>query len=356
MHREGNSRIINQKSVKSLVRASVITTGRNVETYIQECLNSLIKLDFDDYEVIYVDGGSSDRTLEYAGKIKGVKICIDNGNSPASGRNVGIREAKGDILAFIDADCVAPSQWLQKLDGFIRTHEVGGVGGPYEMPPSSSKTAKIIRNVLDTFLGSGNVPLFKTKRSRLEPVTAIQAGNVAFPRKILQCVGLFNPNLRYLEDYDLSQRIRSIGKEIIFLPEAYVYHKSWQFINLASLSKLLFSYGRGRFEPIRTSSELFSLLRFVPLFFLFFFIALGILTPFWNLGYWLVVLMLIYLIAVLFSSFMLATRHKKVVYIVVAPLVYLIIHLSYALGSLVGLISGIMHADDKSRKASSHDG
>jgi GT2 family glycosyltransferase len=314
-----------------------------------------MKLDFDDYEVIYVDGGSSDRTLEYAKKIKGVKVCIDDGNSPASGRNVGIREAKGDILAFIDADCVAPSEWLQKLEAFLRTHEVGGVGGPYEIPPSSSKMAKIIRNVLGTFLGSGNVPLFKTKRSRLEPVTAIQAGNVAFPRKILQCVGLFDPNLRYLEDYDLSQRIRSIGKEIIFLPEAFVYHKSFQFINLASLSKLLFSYGKGRFEPIRYSSKLFSLLRFIPLFFLFFFVVLGILTPFSNVGYTLALLMLIYLIAILFSSFMLAIRHKKVVYLVVAPFVYPTIHVSYALGSLVGLISGIVHADDKYRKASSHE-
>jgi len=341
--------------VKFLVKASVIVTGRNVEMYIQECLDSLMKLDFDDYEVIYVDGGSSDRTLEYVKKIKGVTICIDNGNSPASGRNVGIREAKGDILAFIDADCVAPSDWLQKLEGFLRTHEVGGVGGPYEIPPSSSKMAKIIRNVLDTFLGSGNVPLFKTKRSLLEPVTAIQAGNVAFPWKIFQYVGLFDPNLRYLEDYDFSQRIRSIGKEIIFLPEAFVYHKSFQFINLASLSKLLFSYGKGRFEPIRYKSELFSLVRFIPLFFFIFFVVLGILTPFWNMGNILALLMLIYLTAMLFSSFMLAIRHKKVVYLAVAPFVYLVIHLSYALGSLVGLISGIFHADDKYRKASSHE-
>ena len=118
---------------------SIIITGLNVEKTINRTLDSLVKQSFpqDMYEIIYVDAGSTDNTLRiiksWVSSFNNIKVIVAKGVSPGEGRNIGARYARGKLLAFIDADCIAKDDWLYKL---VTTYEelkkryakVGAVG------------------------------------------------------------------------------------------------------------------------------------------------------------------------------------------------------------------------------------
>tara|TARA_R110001592_G_scaffold148669_1_gene373816 strand:+ start:4111 stop:5037 length:927 start_codon:yes stop_codon:yes gene_type:complete len=92
---------------------SVIVPAHNEERYISQCLQSLAAQDYPkyQYEVIVVDNNSTDKTSEIAAGF-GVKI-VQQGSGPVGAvRNAGASIAKGELLAFIDADCIAPTNWL----------------------------------------------------------------------------------------------------------------------------------------------------------------------------------------------------------------------------------------------------
>ena len=87
---------------------SIIVPVYNVEDYLKECIDSVLCQTFTDYELILVDDGSTDRSVdickEYAGEYKNIRlICKENGGA-SSARNIGIKEAKGVFLLFLDSD------------------------------------------------------------------------------------------------------------------------------------------------------------------------------------------------------------------------------------------------------------
>ncbi|EKD94482.1 MAG: glycosyl transferase family protein [uncultured bacterium] len=91
---------------------SVIIPTYNEESVILDCLTSLAKQTYKDYEIIVVDDGSSDKTLEI---VKNVKILQQKHLGPGAGRNLGAKSAKGDILVFVDSDMTFDENFLKML-------------------------------------------------------------------------------------------------------------------------------------------------------------------------------------------------------------------------------------------------
>lgn len=87
---------------------SVIIPIYNVENYLNQCIDSVLAQDFTDYEIILIDDGSTDNSPticdEYAEKYTQIKVIHKTNGGPSDSRNVGIKEAKGDYLIFIDSD------------------------------------------------------------------------------------------------------------------------------------------------------------------------------------------------------------------------------------------------------------
>ncbi|MCK4423632.1 MAG: glycosyltransferase, partial [Candidatus Omnitrophica bacterium] len=119
---------------------SVVTTCYNEEDNIKGCLDSLTTQNYfaGQYEIIISDGNSTDNTgkivREYADKFNNIKLVIEPKKGTAAGRNAGIRAAEYDYIAFIDADCIAPEDWLTILaDNYQRgragSEELAAVGG-----------------------------------------------------------------------------------------------------------------------------------------------------------------------------------------------------------------------------------
>ena len=101
------------------MKLSVIIPTYNEEKYILECLRSLDKQKSVLFEVIVVDDGSSDKTLEMVSKLEptnyDLKILKQNHDGPAAARNLGARHAKGKILVFVDADMTFDNHFLSRL-------------------------------------------------------------------------------------------------------------------------------------------------------------------------------------------------------------------------------------------------
>lgn len=94
---------------------SIVIPARNEEENISELLESIEEDDFEDYEIIVVDGDSSDRTVEVA-KEYGAKVIEGPLQGTSAARNKGWKASEGDIIYFLDADSVLPNGTLEKIE------------------------------------------------------------------------------------------------------------------------------------------------------------------------------------------------------------------------------------------------
>ncbi|UCG04884.1 MAG: glycosyltransferase, partial [Desulfobacterales bacterium] len=110
---------------------SVIIPVRNRPDDIDVCLQSLEKLDYpnDKLEIIVVDDASTDQTPDVVGRFPVRFIGLKQHKQASYCRNIGARNASGDILAFIDSDCLAGSAWLRELVPAFKDGELGACGG-----------------------------------------------------------------------------------------------------------------------------------------------------------------------------------------------------------------------------------
>jgi GT2 family glycosyltransferase len=244
---------------------SVVVTGRNVVATIDYCIISLFEQTYPNFEIIYVDGKSSDGTYKKSIELKNyverfekckrfMTLSIDNADSPAKGRNFGARVANGSLIAFIDADCVAQENWLMNLIKWIPRND-GIAGGP-NIPEHFRKNSvtDAIDSVLATYLGCGGSPQF-LKIRKLTEVYAVPACNLGISKSLFEEVGGFDEALRYNEDSDLCNRIRARGNKIIYNPEARVSH----YIGTDSyrdFTRLINKYGLERGKNILYNSDL----------------------------------------------------------------------------------------------------
>lgn len=329
---------------------SVVVTGLNEERDIEKCIHALIfNQTYRNYELIYVDGGSSDKTLEIVKYViasarrhsnNKTEIIIDKRSNPAKARNNGIKHSQGEIIAFVDADCVAPKFWLQLIVKKLSTagEEVAGIGGPYLVPAGATKITKIIYEALNSFMGGSFFTVqFVQKSSKTMYVDAVPAGNSAYWKDVLQKVNFFNQDLRFCEDHDLGIRIKAkSNKKILFDPELYVYHHS-KVGNFSSLFKLMYNYGLGRVEAFFREKKLFSKTRMLPAAFIAVFTSCLLLGFFFNV--FLIIdlcLAISYFLLVTASTIKVLLVKKDIDYVKVFP-AYIATHLAYGLGTLFGL-------------------
>jgi glycosyltransferase involved in cell wall biosynthesis len=96
---------------------SVIVPFLNEEKYIRRCIESLLDQDFDkgEYELIFIDNGSSDSSGKIVEEFNEVTLLREDRQNVYAARNVGLKVAKGDIIAFTDADCDVAKDWLSRI-------------------------------------------------------------------------------------------------------------------------------------------------------------------------------------------------------------------------------------------------
>jgi cellulose synthase/poly-beta-1,6-N-acetylglucosamine synthase-like glycosyltransferase len=193
------------------VAISVIIPALNEEKYIGNVFDGLRGQTFRDFETIVVDGNSTDRTREIAKKH--ARVVVERHEGIGRARNSGARAAKGAILVFLDAD-TKPSKTL--LETYYRAFKsTGDVAATGPILPLE-KTNKRVN------MGYKVVSILFVKSSILFGRASIVGSNFAVRRKIFERVRGFNAKYLTYEDWDLSLRIRKLGR-IAYLDDAVVY-------------------------------------------------------------------------------------------------------------------------------------
>ena len=226
--------------VATPLSVSVVVPAFNSAAFIERLLASLCAQTYprDRYEIIIVDDGSTDETAMLAERTlarrhaSGRVLRKPNGG-PASARNAGVRDSTADVIAFIDADCVADPDWLEKVVGAL-TPSAAGAGGP-------------LRNVappgwVSDYLSACD---FFRQRARNGVVDYLLTANVAFRRDALNDVGGFaeRPGV-WAEDADLSFRLKQEGYALLLAPGGAVTHFGSPG-SVRALCRELYRYGFG---------------------------------------------------------------------------------------------------------------
>lgn len=128
--------------MKKNIKISVIIPIYNCQKYLPECLQSLSNQSISDFETILVDDGSSDSSLEicetYSLNNDKVKVIHTDNNGVSIARNIGLKNAKGELVVFIDADDVLEYNYLEILSQTIENNDVDLVCCGYKIFPSDT--------------------------------------------------------------------------------------------------------------------------------------------------------------------------------------------------------------------------
>lgn len=212
-----------------MLRFSVIINTYNRGGYINDAILGLSELDYPQYEIIVVNGPSTDNTDEmlegWRGRIK-IGKC-DQPNLSMS-RNVGIQMASGDVVAFIDDDAVPHPAWLKRLAVHYADSAVGGVGG--FTIDNTGVYYQVKKTVCDRF-GNAFFPHdYFDERPLLFPGTPLYPSllgtNSSFRLSALREIGGFDHVFAYLlDETDVCLRLIDRGYKIVYEPNALVYHQ-----------------------------------------------------------------------------------------------------------------------------------
>ena len=192
-----------------MVRISIIIPLWN-SPIIHKTINSIKQQVFDLTQVEVIVVGWDDLNLVKEDNL----VRFIKSDAPVSGaRNIGINKSKGDILVFIDSDCIAGKQWLKLL---VNQHETGYsvVGGGIAVKGQNYMATCYNITTFHEFLNISP----RGNRKYLPTI------NMSIKREVADKVGLLEDKLKRAEDLEWSTRMTKCGYEIIFEPSAYVFH------------------------------------------------------------------------------------------------------------------------------------
>jgi glycosyltransferase involved in cell wall biosynthesis len=317
---------------------SVVVPMRNEEQYIEACLRSLLAQTFppEELEVVVVDGRSTDASVEVVRKLQrgwpNLRLLDNPKGIVAVAMNLGIQRARGDFIIRADAHCVYPPSYVSDSVRYLLQTGADNVGGPCAtVPADSSFGARLVAAILSNPFGVGNSRFRISMKDGF--VDTVPFG--AFRRKLFDKIGLYNEKLVRNQDNELNARIRRAGGKI-YLASALAtqYHPVKSF---PELLRKTFVESQWHIPTLCENKHSLGLRHLVPGTFVVFLIISSCLSIFngWASMVLIGVLAVYFLNAVYFATH--AARKYGGILAAAFPFVLLVFHVTYGLGTLMGL-------------------
>lgn len=201
-------------------RISIIVPVYNGKGVIEECIESLLALDYDEQyrEIFVVDNGSTDGTTAILERYPVIRLAEARRGGPAA-RNTALAQARGEIVAFTDADCVVAADWADVIERVFEAIEIDAVIGFADGINATLHAAFAQRRWEESW--------FTRVGSRLELKHAgIDTRNCALRRSVLDEHGRFDASYQYCADLELSTRLSGGRRQVVFCPDMRVRHKN----------------------------------------------------------------------------------------------------------------------------------
>jgi glycosyltransferase involved in cell wall biosynthesis len=197
----------------------------NGGTQLDQCLNAIAQLATSPNEVILVDDGSNDGSIQQA-KERGIRVLATPGRmGPATARNIGAQAATGDVVFFLDADvCVHPDA-IARLTADFEDPAIEAVIGSYDDDPSSRDFLSQYKNLMHCFV----------HQNAHSEASTFWSGCGAIRRDVFLAMSGFDASYKRpaIEDIELGYRLRREGRRILLDRELRVKHlKKWTFWGL----------------------------------------------------------------------------------------------------------------------------
>lgn len=199
------------------MKVSVIVPAYNSQKFIGKCIEALLaqKYQCEDYEVIVIDDGSTDKTADII-RAYPVKYLFQKNQGPAAARNIGAKEARGEIILFTDSDCVPSENWIEEMMKPFEKPEVAAVKGAYKNGQKS---------IMARFAQLEFEERFEMLK-RAKSIDMIDTYSAGYRKDIFLQMGGFDTSFPVAnnEDTELSYRMSKLNYKMVFNPEAVVYH------------------------------------------------------------------------------------------------------------------------------------
>ena len=206
---------------------SIIVVNWNGKEHLKDCFTSLVKQTYVPLELLMVDNASVDGSVDYIRErfpLVGVVVNTENtGFGPAVNR--GVEHAQGDYVLFLNNDLYLDERCVEKMVAALEGEEVGAVV-PKILYFQDKNRINSFGNTIN-YLGLACPRYIDEEDSEQRKVEETACGGIfLLKRELFKRVGGFDRDFfMYHEDHDLSWRIRLVGKKLLVIPEAVMYHK-----------------------------------------------------------------------------------------------------------------------------------
>lgn len=240
---------------------SVVIPVKNAQRFLGACLKSLNSLNYpkDKYEVIISDSNSTDKTREIAASL-GAKVIEAGGESVCAGRNSGFKQARGEIVAFSDADCVMDKNWLINSIKYFKDEKVACVGGVSLVPDDETVFGKACGFIFSYRIFTGG-STYGRNFTQVREVRHNPGCNAIYRRSALIKVMPVDECFKQGEDVVMNKKLRDLGYKFLFTPDTKLWH--YRSSSPERFWKQKICYGIGRVLIGRAHPELLNPLHII---------------------------------------------------------------------------------------------
>jgi glycosyltransferase involved in cell wall biosynthesis len=318
--------------------ASIAIPTRNEERTIRECLEGVLGQDYPPgrYEVLVLDGDSSDRTRAIVAEIASrspvpVRLLDNPKHSTPAALNVALREARGEYLVRVDAHSVPEPTYVRRC--IEANLELGAdLAGGWREAVGTGPVSRAVAAALSSPFSMGN-PTSWNRPSTPREIASVPCGS--YRLAALRAIGGFDEGQLANQDYEANYRLRRAGGKLVLLPDLSV-----RYFPRDSFGGLARQFARYGFYKARTMVKHPSSVRLrhlVPSPGLAAALALVVLSPFSASARWILLLALGGYLVALFAASAVAYKRLGAVALLL-PAVFATMHASWALGNTAGLL------------------